>query len=50
MNACVGVLFLRPLLFPYSGVKDACFKVFLAGKFEQLKTAAAKTGKFLEIA
>lgn len=50
MHACVRVLFLRPLLFPYTGVKDACLKVFLAEKFEQLKTAAAKTGKFLEIA
>ena len=50
MHACVRVLFLRPLLFPYRGVKDACLKVFLAEKFEHLKTAAAKTGKFLEIA
>lgn len=50
MHACVRVLFLRPLLFPYTGMKDACLKVFLAEKFEQLKTAAAKTGKFLEIA
>lgn len=49
MHAYVRVLFLRPLLFPYRGVKDACFKVFLAEKFEQLKTAAAKTVKFLEI-